>query len=267
MFCLGTKDVLTISHLLILLSQMKDNFSAGSDIYAQFRPGYPDILVDWLCGQLSTKEIAWDCATGNGQLARKLAEHFGQVYATDISNSQLAQAPQHHRIIYQKEPAESSSFADKTFDLITVAQAVHWFDFNAFYAEVHRTLKDEGLFAVVGYTLPTITVSLDAVIQHFYSDIVGPYWDTERHYIDESYSTIPFPFIELDAPSFRQQYSWRKEQLLGYLNTWSAVKHYIGRKGSDPIALITEALDTAWGNKEYHDVTFPILLRAGRKLV
>lgn len=244
---------------------MKDNFSAQAGKYAQFRPDYPDSLINFLAAFVQNREAAWDCGTGNGQLAVKLAPHFKVLFATDISDAQLQNAPRKANIIYRKESAEKTAFADRQFDLITVAQAIHWFQFDAFYKEVYRTLKDDGLFAATGYALLSIHPAVDAVVQHFYTGVIGPYWDAERGYIDEKYRTIPFPFEEIETPQFNQIYRWTLPQLIGYLRTWSAVQHYIRATGSDPVQLIVNELQAAWGDAESYEVTLPILLRAGRK--
>ena len=245
---------------------MKDNFSTGSDQYAQFRPDYPQNLAPFLAAEAPHHNAAWDCGTGNGQLAVKLAAHFETVYATDLSAAQISQATPKDNIVYKVERAEATAFSDRQFDLITVAQAIHWFDFEAFYKEVYRTLKDDGLFAVTGYALLTISPVIDAVVLHFYKAIVGPYWDQERRYIDELYQTIPFPFKEIKTPELVQEYDWTLGQLMGYLGTWSAVQHYKKAMGNDPLLLIAQDLKQVWGDAHLQRVKIPILLRAGRKM-
>jgi ubiquinone/menaquinone biosynthesis C-methylase UbiE len=245
---------------------MKDNFSAQAGLYAQFRPDYPGGVIDFLLKETPRQQAAWDCGTGNGQLAVKLAAHFEQVFATDMSAAQISKAAPRQNIVYKAEPAEYTAFADRQFDLITVAQAIHWFDFEAFYKEVYRTLKDDGLFAVVGYSLLYLTPEIDAVVEHFYKNITDPYWDKERRYVDELYRTIPFPFEEVPAPKLEQTYQWTIEQLTGYLRTWSAVQHYRkAHNGADPLLLIEADLRKSWGAAATHTVTWPIILRAGRK--
>lgn len=244
---------------------MKDNFSDNADAYAKFRPGYPEELVYYLLEHTAAHQTAWDCGTGNGQLAKKLAPHFDTVYATDISLPQLGQATIAENIIYQQCPAEKTNFNDKQFDLITVAQAVHWFRFDAFYQEVYRTLKDDGLLVIAGYSLIRVNTEIDQVIQHFYKDIVGPYWDEERKYIDEQYLTIPFPFRDIPSPQLEQKYLWTLGQLIGYLYTWSAVKHFMKQENKDPVLLVTDALSALWGTETMKEVSFPTLIRAGRK--
>lgn len=242
---------------------MKDNFSKQSLAYAQFRPHYPDAMIDYVVSFAKSRESALDAATGNGQVAQKLAAHFQTVYATDISARQLENATTASNIIYKVEPAEHTGFADSQFDLITVAQAVHWFRFDDFYKEIYRILKPNGIFAVMGYGLFSTNPGSDKILMDYYHNIVGPYWDAERKYIDENYQTIPFPFEEIPTQQFHNQLSWSFEQLTGYLETWSATQHYKNANGSDPVDLIREALKKSWeaGDKQ---VFFPLLLRIGK---
>ena len=243
---------------------MKDNFSAAADQYARYRPGYPNELFAYLQTITPGTENAWDCATGNGQAAQKLAAIFTQVYATDISQEQLNNAVQLPNISYSLQPAEKTNFPSRYFDLVMVAQAIHWFDFEKFYAEVRRTAKKDALLVVAGYGRISISPVVDRVIEDFYHNIVGPYWDKERRYIDENYQTIPFPFEPIETPVFSNQYEWTFEQLTGYLKTWSAVKHYQKDKNQDPLLLIEAPLKSAWDEPGKRTVQFPLLLRVGK---
>jgi len=242
---------------------MKDNFSHNSNDYSRYRPDYPEALFRFLKSQVSGFGNAWDCGTGTGQLAIPLSRIFTSVYATDISYSQLENAPQWDDIYYSVQPAEKTNFAPEIFDLITVGQAIHWFDFEKFYAEVYRTMKPDGLIAVMGYGLLKTNSETQKVILDLYQNIIGTYWDPERKYIDENYATIPFPFIEIECPGFKYKVTWSIDHLIGYLKTWSAVKHFENKNAYDPVLQITPQLYKAFGDEG--EVTFPILLRAGRK--
>ncbi len=243
---------------------MKDNFSAHSDAYARYRPVYPDAFFTYLQTLLQGRNNAWDCATGNGQAAQKLAPLFQQVYATDISQAQLNNALPAPNIRYSLHPAEATNFPADFFDLVLVAQAVHWFDFERFYAEVNRTAKPAAPIVIIGYGKLEAAPELDAIINHFYVNIVGPYWDKERRYLDEAYRTIPFPFEEIPPPSFTMRHRWTLAHLTGYLQTWSAVKHYQNKTGNNPLDLITDELQAAWGGEEKRMINFPLLLQIGK---
>lgn len=242
---------------------MKDLFSSGSKQYAQYRPRYPQELFVFLENLLAEKKRAWDCATGNGQVAAALSAFLEQVEGTDISSQQLQNAIKKPNIRYSVQPAEKTDFPADFFDLVTVAQAVHWFEMDKFFNEVKRVLKPSGVVAAIGYSLFRINTGTDKIIDHFYRDIIGPYWDEERKYLEEKYQTILFPFEEIPAPEFSIKEKWSLERLTGYLRTWSAVKHYEKKKGKDPVGLIEEKLFKAFGKSGV--VEFPILLRLGKK--
>lgn len=243
---------------------MKDYFSVNSKGYSQFRPHYPEEMIQEVVSLVKDKNTALDVATGNGQVAAKLAAIFQTVYGTDISENQLSQAPEIQNVIYKKMPAEHTDFANAQFDLITVAQAIHWFDFDAFYKEVYRILKPDGIFAVMGYGFFSANVDSDKILWRLYEDIVGPYWNPERNYLTKEYQTIPFPFEEIVNKKFTQTYEWTLEQLIGYLETWSATTNYKkANNNENPIDLVRDELKVSWekGNKK---VAFPMFLRIGK---
>ena len=243
---------------------MKDNFSNFSDNYAKFRPTYPQTIFDFLYPLLKEKHKAWDCATGNGQIARELCHAFDFVEATDLSQSQINNAYQADNITYSKQHAEKTNFEDNSFDLITVGQAVHWFNVDLFNQEVQRTGKPNSIIALIGYELATITPNIDTIILHFYKNIVGPYWDPERKHLEQKYQFIPFPFKELETPEITNIKLWTLEDLIGYLNTWSSVKHFIKANNYNPLDEIIEDLKKSWGETEIRKVNFPIIFKAGR---
>ncbi len=247
------------------MKEIKDIFSKQADTYATFRPESPDELYDFLLKDIGEFESAWDVGTGNGQVAGKLAEYFKTVYATDISQKQLDNAVQKPNIIYRLERAEQTSLPDNSVDLITVAQAIHWFDFEAFYKEVNRVAKPGALIAAWTYTLLQIDEGpTDELINNIYTNILGPYWDKERKIVDEQYQTIPFPFEELACPVFYNKVSWSIEQLIGYLNTWSSAGHFKAKEGYSPITLIEAELRQLWKEGEIKEVIFPIFMRPGK---
>lgn len=243
----------------------KDRFSAQANQYAKYRPTYPPELFDYIFGFVNDKTTAWDCATGNGQAAAVLAERFKTVEATDISEEQLKAAVQKGNIHYRICPAEQTLFPDNNFDLITVATAYHWLDWNAFYAEATRVGKNACVVAAWAYNL--FTCEDDAVteiIHHFYYNVVHSYWDKERRFVEEAYKTVRFDFAPLPEREFEINKLWGKEDFLGYLSTWSAVQNFAKQNGTSPLPLIEERLNEVWTNETPKRFCFPLFLRLGR---
>lgn len=241
-----------------------DRFSGHADLYAQYRIDYPAELYDFVLSFVQKRHVVWDCATGNGQVAGALADIFEQVEATDISETQLILAIKKPNIRYQTGAAEQSPFADNTFDLITVAQALHWFSVDAFHQEVRRVAKPGGIIAEWGYGLVKLDEdSLDTTMLDFYRNRIGPYWDPQRVYIDDAYTTLPFPFLDVQRATFTARRNWTLDRFLNYLRTWSAVRQYLYENESDPVTELGEELKPIWGEQE-REVRFPIFLRTGR---
>ncbi len=243
---------------------MKDNFSTQSDSYSKYRPGYPLELFDYILKQVKHPTLAWDCATGNGQAAKELSRHFDEVYATDISEKQLNNAVQAPNIIYKKETAEKTLLADASVDLITVAQALHWFDFDLFYAEVKRVSKPGGIIAVWTYSLLSINPEIDALINEYHFNTLKKYWDAERAYVDDGYSTIPFPFKQIGDPGFEIKLRWTIEEPEGYFYTWSAAQKYLVQNGYSPVPELMAEIKKSWPVSEVLPIRFPIYLKIGR---
>ena len=224
-----------------------DLFASVARGYADFRPGYPPQLFDWLAHQCGGHEAAWDCGCGSGQASAALAEFFGLVHATDVAPEQIAAARLHPRVRYSVAPAEHSGLPAESVDLVTVAQALHWFDVDAFYLEARRVARRGALLAVWTYPRPRFTDAvLDAALRHFYTEVVGPYWPPERRHVEANYSTLPFPFQELSHPAFGLDLQWSLEQVLGYVSSWSATARYIKQKGTDPVPLLHASLLPLW---------------------
>ncbi len=241
---------------------MKDRFSKQASAYAAFRPTYPKALYEFILNEVTTKDTAWDCATGNGQVARDLAPYFKEVCATDTSIEQIKNAVPVDNIYYSVCPAEKTTFPDHSFDLITVGQAMHWFNFDEFYSEVRRVAKKNAVLAVWGYGLLRISPEIDSVISDFYVKIVGPYWDEERKHVDRHYDSIPFPFEKIPVPEFSFSFSWTLSELGGYLNTWSSVQKFIQANEINPVDAVMKRVAPLWVN-ERMTVSFPLFVKVG----
>jgi SAM-dependent methyltransferase len=242
----------------------KDHFSRQAGDYAKFRPRYPQKLFDYLGSIAPSRQLAWDCATGNGQAAVGLASVFDHVIATDASEKQIANAQSHQIVEYRVVPAENSGIGSETTDLIMVAQALHWFDVDHFYPEVRRVLKNNGVFAASAYNLLHVEPAIDELMNRYYYDVVGPFWPPERKLV-EQFGDLPFPFHKVDAPKFEMTAQWNLDHLFGYLQTWSSTQRFIAAKGSDPLEQIMDELHRAWGNSnQTRRVTWPLVVRIGR---
>jgi ubiquinone/menaquinone biosynthesis C-methylase UbiE len=243
-----------------------DHFSQVSSLYADFRPQYPSQLFDYLAEFAPGRSLVWDCAAGNGQATVDLVRRFDRVIATDASAEQIAAAKPQANVEYRVAPAEQSGLPDTCADLVTVAQALHWFDLPRFYAEARRVLRPGGVLAVWAYGIHAVEdQAINEIVQDYYGNVVGPYWPPERKLVEEGYRTLPFPFAEVQPPHFEMQTRWTLDQLLGYFSTWSATNRFIKARGENPLKPLAESLRRAWGNEATaRIVTWPLSLRVGR---
>jgi SAM-dependent methyltransferase len=246
------------------MAQFKDHFSEQTKEYAAYRPTYPEALFSCLDELCREHDSAWDCATGNGQAARGLAPFFTRVEATDASAGQIETAEAEEKIHFRVAPAEQSGLADQSQDLITVAQALHWFDLAAFYREVMRVLKPGGVLAVWTYNLLRVEPEIDQLLDDFYFKTLGPYWPEERRHVETGYIDLPFPFDAITTPPFAMTADWTLGQLMGYLGTWSALKQFIKAEGDNPLPSLAEELQCHWPDGESLAVAWPLMLRVGR---
>ena len=242
----------------------KDHFTKQAAVYAKFRPDYPDELFKFLASVSPSNELAWDCATGSGQAANGLAKYFNKVIASDASENQVLNAYKNEKIIYKVFPAEKADIESSTIDLITVAQALHWFNFENFYTEVRRVLKRGGIIAVWMYGLIKISPELDVITNRFDNETLKKYWPPERQFFYEEYRTIPFPFELVETPEFGISADWTLENLMGFLSTWSAVQKFKERENSDPVDLIRNDLQKAWGEEKIRKAKWDLILKVGK---
>ncbi len=248
-------------------TQFKDHFSRLAAQYAAFRPRYPAALFDYLAEVAPARFAAWDCACGSGQATVDLAERFDAVTATDASAQQVAAATPHPRVTYRVAPAENSGLPAESVDLVTVAQALHWFDLTAFYAEARRVLRPNGVLSVWSYGIHTVDEPrIQALLYEYYSETVGEYWPPERKIVEAGYHSLAFPFVELKPPSFAMSEPWTLAQLLGYLRSWSATSRYVQKNRVDPVTPLGNSLELLWGGADSTRlVQWPVTMRVGRK--
>jgi SAM-dependent methyltransferase len=246
------------------VSEFKDHFSGHAADYRAFRPTYPPELFAFLAGACARHDLAWDCGTGSGQAAVLLAAQFARVFATDASAEQVKNAEPHPKVEYVVAPAEACPLPDASADLVTVAQALHWFDHDRFYAEVSRVCRPGALFAATCYYAPSVGPDVDPVLGRW-EEFIRPYWTPERVWVDDGYRSIPFPFTELPVPRFELSVESTLAQFVGYLGTWSATKAFVKKHGADPLERFATAFAAAWGDPSTaRTLRWELVVRLGR---
>ncbi|HEX3868195.1 MAG TPA: class I SAM-dependent methyltransferase [Gemmatimonadaceae bacterium] len=242
-----------------------DHFSVVSAGYAAYRPRYPLALFEAVVPLAPRRRLAWDCAAGSGQATIDLANWFDHVIATDMSLSQISSAPEHPKVTWYVAKAEQSKIASDTVDFIAVAQALHWFDQAAFFAEARRVAAPDGILAVWSYGSIEIDGELGRAVSHFEHDSLGQYWPAERNYVNELYATIRFPFDEIRVPPVQMEEHWTQQQLLGYMRTWSARSRYMATNGKDPVDEFEHDVAKLWRDADTpRTMRWPLTIRVGR---
>lgn len=246
------------------MTRFRDHFAPQAAQYAVFRPSYPATFIAHLASLTEHHDQAWDVGTGSGQAAVLLAGHFARVRATDASARQLDHAVAHPNIEYAVAPAERSGLASASVDLVTIAQALHWFTPAPFHAEVARVLRPGGVIVAWSYGLPSADAPIDAVIRWFYDVRIGSYWPAERRHVESGYADLPFPYEAIDVGEWSLDASLTRAQFAGYIGTWSALRHAREAEGGDPLEEFTARLREAWPDHASRAVRWPMVVRAGR---
>jgi SAM-dependent methyltransferase len=246
-------------------SRPADHFSSISAAYSAFRPRYPAALIDYFASLAPRRGIAWDCGAGSGQATADIAQKFDFVVGTDLSAEQLARASQDPRIGWAACTAERTAIRSATIDAIAVAQALHWFAHDAFYAEVNRVASGSDASIVAWtYAAPTIAGDVGEVLRRFIFEDIRDYWPPERKYVDENYQTIPFPFERIEPPPFALENDWTLPQLVGYMNSMSATARYLKANGLDPVVAVQQELSAIWRDGSARRIVWPVIVLAGR---
>jgi len=241
------------------------DYSPYARQYAQSRPGYPPELFAYLASLVDQRQRAWDCGTGNGQAAVELVKYFDRVIATDISAEQVRHAAPHPRIEYRVASSEQSGLDDRSVDLITAASAMHWFDLDSFYTEVHRVTRPGAVLAAWTYHVGYVEPPFDLVFRGFYSEIVSPYFAEGARLVDDRYETLTLPGEPIDAMEFHVTATWDLEQMVNFVRSWSGTQEYMKQRGQDPLSLITNELERIWGDPtRTQTVRWPLFLRISK---
>ncbi|MBI4793545.1 MAG: class I SAM-dependent methyltransferase [Deltaproteobacteria bacterium] len=245
----------------------KDHFSFNSENYKKYRPEYPPELFTYLASISPANEMAWDCATGTGQTAKGLVPFFKTVVASDPSRSQIDKAEMIDGIKYVVATAENSNLEGEIIDIITVSQALHWFQISDFFREADRVLKPNGILAVWSYNLLSVTPVIDGIISDFYRKTLGKYWPAERKLVETGYAGIDFPFQEVIPPNFVMKAEWNLPELMGYISTWSAVKEFQAANTVSPVGNLYEKVGQHWGDPgRKMSINWPLTLKIRKKI-
>ena len=246
-------------------TDFKDHFSKAAAAYAEFRPSYPEALFAWLASVAPGHDQAWDAGTGNGQAAVGLARHFRHVEATDPSAPQIAAAKPDPRVTYRLGRDTDSGLPAASCDLVTVAQALHWFDVPRFFQEAARVLKPRGVLAAWTYLRPALDDPEANVVLQEYVQFMERWWPPERAIVESGYRTIAFPFEEIAPPALELELQPLREELLGYLRTWSAWKRYMESHEVDPVAVVEQRLAVIWPAGLRLRLSWQLAMRAGHR--
>jgi SAM-dependent methyltransferase len=248
-----------------------DHFSTIARGYAAYRPHYPPELAAALAERCTRHELAWDAGCGNGQLSVGLAAHFAQVIATDPAQAQLDAATRHDHVEYRRAPAEASGLPDACADLAVAAQAAHWFEWPRYVAEVERVARPGALVALVSYGIVDIDSGAGgagdagAIVARYYRDDAGPHWPPGRHHVENGYRDLAWPWPEVAAPALAMRASWTREELCGYVATWSATVKLVDVEGPGRYDALCASLARVWPDGERREIRWPLAIRLARR--
>ncbi|KAJ0040389.1 hypothetical protein Pint_27399 [Pistacia integerrima] len=253
-------------------------FDKQAKLYVDARPTYPSEWYSMLASHTTLHCLAWDVGTGNGQAAFGVAEHYEQVVATDVSEDQLENALPHPRVRYLHTPLSLSDDelvtligGENSVDLVTGAQAVHWFDLPKFYTIINRVLrKPGGVIAVWGYKGFEVSPTFNALMKKFYETTI-PYWNQNAQSLFDGYKDLPFPFesvglgfegqpLELDMPK-----ELSLEGFLRMLRSWSAINSAL-EQGVDLLSeSVVKEFEGVWGGSHLiRTVTYKAFMLVGK---
>jgi SAM-dependent methyltransferase len=246
--------------------KFEDHFSQQAAQYAAYRPRYPRALFEFVAGLTPRHGAVLDCGTGSGQAAIGLTDYFDRVIATDPSEEQIRHGARHPQIEFRVARAEASGLRNGSVNLVTAAQALHWFDPDAFFAEAKRVLAEDGAIAAWGYGDPCLDLAeLERKLHEFNRGLLEKYWPAERQILLDGFRDVQFPFAEVATPRIELTTHWNLFELAGYLRTWSATARYVNKHGVDPVTAVEQSLASEWSDPHTtREVRWPLYIRAGK---
>jgi len=241
-----------------------DHFSQLAARYAAYRPHYPPDLAGALAERCRRRDVAWDVGCGSGQLSVALAAQFDRVVATDPAQAQLDHAERDPRIEYRCERSEASSLGDASAELAVAAQAAHWFDWPRFVAEAGRVVRVGGLVALITYRNAELPAEVGERLARFYREI-EPYWPSGRAHVFNRYRDLTFPWPAVEVPEIEMTATWTRDELVGYISTWSATSRFVAARGEAPVDELRRQLAAVWPDNETREVRWPLTIKLARR--
>ncbi|KAG0297308.1 hypothetical protein BGZ96_007045 [Linnemannia gamsii] len=279
--------------------------SFNSALYQSFRPGYNNnffkMVYNYHAKHNGHFDTAVDVGTGTGQVAVVLAEKFKQVHGVDASATMLSNAIKKSNVAYHVAKGEDLGvIASSSVDVLTVAQAMHWFHQPTFFSEVKRILKPRGTFAAVGYSF-VVFEDHPRATRRIYElgdqpDQLGTLWDNGRLILDNLYKSIDVPLQNVErhyfpssiksqfrnaaasadyAPDAEDEASLppvmtgrvTMKHFRNYIKTWSSYKNYCEKYPSRPdiVDLTIDAILKEENLKEEDEIniTWPTVVILG----
>lgn len=200
-------------------------FSTRVEAYVKYRPGYPAAMLDFLADELAMGHEAQvaDIGAGTGILTTLLAPRVARVWAVEPNDEMRGAARRlladMGNIGWSHGSAEATGLPTGSVDLITVAQAFHWFDRAAFRQECQRLLRPGGRVALIWNDRLTNTDFLKAYEEglHAYS---GDYEEVNHRNLDE-HDFNAFFEGEYRLDRFENRQLFDLDGVLGRLNSSS----------------------------------------------
>jgi SAM-dependent methyltransferase len=246
------------------MGSFPDHFSALAARYAAYRPHYPPELAGVLAERCERHDVAWDVGCGSGQLSVALAARFSRVIATDPAQAQLDHAERDPRVDYRCVPAEASGLPEASADLAVAAQAAHWFDWPRFVIEVGRVVRPGGLVALVSYRNAELAGEVGERLAAYYREI-EPYWPNGRVHVNNGYRDLTLPWPAVLAPPIEMTATWTRDELVGYLTTWSATARLVAARGEAPVEELRRRIAEVWPDREPREVHWPLTIKLARR--
>ena len=204
--------------------RVRNSFSNVIDAYKKYRRDYPEKTYDLIhefCPDVSAKVLDLGCGTGIA--TNHLALYYDTVVGTDREESMVEAAREGAvaNATFIATSSEKLPFEDSSFDLVTVASAYHWFDYDRAGKEIYRVLKPNGKLCVFwkngnGKSKNYLPSFAYENLKKFITDIPSA---NKEKLSDAIFLRVGF--IKVDDEEFDFEDIYSKEEILGYIQSHS----------------------------------------------